>query len=499
VNGYAIYLVDTLGGRELIYRDPQMSCFSPIPIQPRPTPPVLPSALQANCKEGTFFVQDVYRSRPYGERQIKPGSVRWLRVIRIYPQPAAGRAYSSIVRDEVVKGIVGTVPVGADGSVAFRAPADEPLMFQLLDENGMAVMTMRSQTHVRPGETVGCVGCHEPRNTAPGPAGSARSKGLSLDPPAGPQYAGGFSFARTVQPVLDRYCIRCHGLEKKEGNLDLLGTPTLRPHIGYQLGFNVAYESLVKRREMIDMAAHEMSLTERFASLARAGRGKFGGPDQRRLGVNDLRDRYRQLAQDEWVALVWQGLETLSSTPQDYYAHAGRLAGYLLGEHSKHVVVDRESFDRIVQWLDLNGQYYGDYSWNRPERRSPSSEGERSLRRYVGAQCGACHATMADQPLAALVNIALPEESRLLKAPLSAQGGGWGQCKKEIWPDTAATNYQEMLRRVLETIGHPERADIAGTCAQQPCICGSCWVRSLRERRTGERATGKEANGEAGP
>ena len=30
---YGIYLVDSLGGRELIYRDASMSCFSPIPIQ----------------------------------------------------------------------------------------------------------------------------------------------------------------------------------------------------------------------------------------------------------------------------------------------------------------------------------------------------------------------------------------------------------------------------------------------------------------------------------
>ena len=62
--------------------------------------------------------------------------------------------------DGRIKGIVGTVPVGADGSVAFRGPADVPLMFQLLDENKMAVMTMRSQTHVRPGE-IGRASCRE--------------------------------------------------------------------------------------------------------------------------------------------------------------------------------------------------------------------------------------------------------------------------------------------------------------------------------------------------
>ena len=42
--------------------------------------------------------------------------------------------------------------------------------------------------------------------------------------PVGPQYPGGFSFARHVQPVLDRYCIDCHGLDDTAGELDLLGT-----------------------------------------------------------------------------------------------------------------------------------------------------------------------------------------------------------------------------------------------------------------------------------
>jgi hypothetical protein len=228
----------------------------------------------------------------------------------------------------------------------------------------------------------------------------------------------------------------------------------------------------VKRPELIALAGHEAY--------------NFGIPYRRPPGF-DFRVPYiPSPAGGAWVALALRDLETTSSTPRDYYAHAGRLAGYLLGEHKKHVVPDRESFERIVQWLDLNGQYYGDYSWNRTERRNPSSEGEQSLRRHVAAQCGSCHATMADQPLAALVNIALPDESRLLKAPLSARGGGWGLCKKETWPDTTTTKYQDMLRHVLQTAGLSARADLAGTCGQQPCICGSCWVRRLDARRTGE-------------
>ncbi len=50
----------------------------------------------------------------------------------------------------------------------------------------------------------------------------SRMEPIDLEPAAGPQYEGGMSSARTVQPVLDRYCIQCHGLEKKEKNVDLI-------------------------------------------------------------------------------------------------------------------------------------------------------------------------------------------------------------------------------------------------------------------------------------
>ena len=110
---------------------------------------------------------------------------------------------------------LGNAPVAADGSAAFRAPARQPLLFQLLDRNGMALMTMRSLVYLQPGERVSCVGCHEPRNMAPErPALAAAVQIHDLEPPAGPSYEGGLSFARTVQPVLDRYCIGCHGLDR---------------------------------------------------------------------------------------------------------------------------------------------------------------------------------------------------------------------------------------------------------------------------------------------
>ena len=58
-------------------------------------------------------------------------------------------------------------PVEADGSAYFQVPAGVPIYFQALDDDGLAVQSMRSATYVHPGERLACVGCHEDRSNAP--------------------------------------------------------------------------------------------------------------------------------------------------------------------------------------------------------------------------------------------------------------------------------------------------------------------------------------------
>ena len=386
--GYGIYLVDTLGGRELLYRDPAMSCFCPLPVQSRPMPATVPSVVAPQQADGTFVIQNVYRSASL----VPPGTVKRMRIVRIYEQPTAAVAARSVVDTQVVKSVIGTVPVRADGSVEFKAPARTSMLFQLLDDNNMSVMGMRSLVYLQPGETVSCAGCHEQRGSTPPVTRRFATHETGLISPApGPAYAGGFSFARTVQPVLDRYCIKCHGLDRKAGDVSLLGTRSAE--------YNEAYDALISRPGLVSLA--------------------------QRNEQSDV------------------------TKPGDYGARAGRLAKMLLTDHRKRAPLDADSFTRIAEWLDLNGQYYGDYSFQRPERQEPSAAGVAALRAQVAKSCGACHQAMAQQPLAALVNLAMPEESRVLQGPLAASAGGWGQCSKMVWSDTKDPAYLEMLAKVV--------------------------------------------------
>ncbi|MFH1924830.1 MAG: hypothetical protein ABIP48_33690 [Planctomycetota bacterium] len=81
------------------------------------------------------------------------------------------------------KRIVGKVPIEADGSAYFSVPAGRFVYFQLLDENDMMIHSMRSGTTVQPGETAGCVGCHESRLQSVPKASDDRYVPLALGRP----------------------------------------------------------------------------------------------------------------------------------------------------------------------------------------------------------------------------------------------------------------------------------------------------------------------------
>jgi hypothetical protein len=215
---YGIYLVDSFGNKELVYRDPEISCLRPIPLIPRCKPPILASNIKPSDKqqlpEATVSVMNVYESFkpfPAGTR------IKALRVWQIIPQsvPAVrnmGVQVPGTGSLNIGRYVLGTVPVEEDGSAHFVVPARLQVFFQVLDENGLAVQSMRSGTHFQPGEELACQGCHETKNRAPAPL---KSEPMAMKrPPSQLQSdvdgTNPFSYPRLVQPVLNKYCLECH-------------------------------------------------------------------------------------------------------------------------------------------------------------------------------------------------------------------------------------------------------------------------------------------------
>ena len=219
---FLLYLMDFEGNRELIYEGVN-NIFHAIPLKPRPTPPVIADRVawptvadRDNPKPGVIFSNNVYQNAP---PELK-GKAKYLRVMQIdsktytywYKRPyiSTGPVVSA-VQSEGVKRVIGTVPVEEDGSVSFYAPSGSALHFQLLDENMRALQTMRSFVGVMPGESRGCLGCHESHSRTPRqtekPAALLKAP-QTITPPSWPDNT--VSYARYVRPVLDQYCAKCH-------------------------------------------------------------------------------------------------------------------------------------------------------------------------------------------------------------------------------------------------------------------------------------------------
>ena len=72
---------------------------------------------------------------------------------------------------------LGTVPLAPDGSFYIEVPADRAIAFQAVDAEGRWELNEMSWIYVRPGEQRSCLGCHQPRQTAPACTAAA---GLAL-------------------------------------------------------------------------------------------------------------------------------------------------------------------------------------------------------------------------------------------------------------------------------------------------------------------------------
>jgi len=241
---FAIYFQDIDGRRELLAFDPRSPCNQSVPLTSRKRPHVRPSNVDYSRKTGTYYVKDVYFGP--GLKGIERGTIKRLRVVALEYRAAGigsnrngGPAGGALVSTPVsvdngtwdVKTVLGSVPVREDGSALFTVPARTPVYFQLLDERGCVVQSMRSWSTLQPGETFSCVGCHESKADA-SPMTGQFAKALEKDPLTLTPFYGparGFSFPKEIQPILDRHCIRCHFDRGKKRGAIKPREPRVRP------------------------------------------------------------------------------------------------------------------------------------------------------------------------------------------------------------------------------------------------------------------------------
>jgi len=325
---YSVYLLDSFGNKELVYRDPEIGCHNPIPLRSRPAPPVIPDAslpLAADAPaEAVVGVANVYNSsQPWPEGT----KIKALRIYQVLPLSVESAAVPHNTGLQIPQGsdsinlaraVLGTVPVEPDGSAHFTVPAGKELYFQVLDEQGLAITSMRSGTHFQPGEQAMCQGCHEPRPGTPSQSVPSDLMAMRRAPSRLQPDVDGtnpFSYPRLVQPVLDKHCVECHAKDPDEAprlDAELL----THPGGGWMNRQTVYYAS--------------------YLSLA----PKYGFYDYGGSG---------------WTDPKWY-----RTTPGEFGARASKLYQMLADGHHD-VNLSPEELHRITVWLDSCSLFYGVY------------------------------------------------------------------------------------------------------------------------------------------
>ena len=469
--GYAIYLIDVFGTKELIYRDPAISCFAPIPLRARPRPPVLPEVTpqaENRLTEGIPSGRVVRRTPETGQRSqldrrrrravaptpslasgvggavpgpsyatcilstvsygcdgIAPERIRFLRIAEPigwpYDNERGGQRYGEDHRyggpgaerknltSWTPLRILGDVPVERDGSAKFRVPVDTAVYFQILDADRMELRRMRSFISFQPGEQRACTGCHESRAVAPVPAQQASSIAMTREA-SDPQ----------PPPWGDRPVSFLRDIQ-----------PVLDRHCA-------SCHSGLKPAGGMDL----------FGGLISYDREVAG------YGHNRA---YETIIEKGLVSISAVRAQDASITPPlAYGSHKSKLITCLTdAAHQGKVQLTAEDRLRLVMWIDANAPYHDRFVNKRAAHPAYDLAGDQALLKDLTAvharRCGTCHkgdeVTRLDW-----IDLRDPARSLFLTAPLAREAGGSGKCSQVAYQDASDADYRAVRALVAGAV-----------------------------------------------
>jgi len=432
-----LVLLDDSGARSVLHSG-RTSVHEPRPVIRRPREHIIPPRMDPSKATGALLLTNVHIGR--NMMGVNPGEIKKLLVLETLPKPinyTGGMDPLSYSGTFTLERIVGTVPVEEDGSAYFELPANRAFFFVALDQNNLSVKRMQSFTSVAPGETTGCVGCHEHRTRTPPPvrrmAAASRTPSPLTPIPHVPDI---LDFPRDVQPILDRHCVRCHDYVNHPG-----GNP---PGAGPAAGgviltgdrgpmFSHSYFELTIRQQFVDGRNRAKS------NLPPRSIGTSASPLMKKIAGSHHGVRLPPEQTD--ILRYW--IESGAAYPGTYAAlGSGTIGGYA---QNKQVETDR-------QW---------------PEAKAAGEA--------IRSRCAACHDAATDKRLPMNLsdemgisfwrmnmvdpllphsrhrvwNLSRPEMSRMLLAPLAKTAGGFATCtpptSEPVFADTRDPHYRAIL------------------------------------------------------
>ncbi len=464
-NRFKIYLLDINGRKRLLYEDETLSCVFPIPLVP------VQDGLTDSLSRIKFYPDEKALETPddedaWGvlmlidvqeglEGKVKPGTIKSLRVMEQIrkTEDIVHRAYdqSPVMSygTYYAKRDWGTVPVEADGSAHFYAPALREIYIQALDAEGREVQRMTSALQLMPGENLSCTGCHESRDAAAPVAKRPIAATKAPKKPVSPDWllnrkrtnerldARVFDYPTTVQPLLDKHCIGCHEGADPAGGYDLSGDKTRY--------FNMSYDNLLGRSR--SYRQHDMEFGRMLPEEVAKG---------------------KPMVHFYW--LLWT--PSAVSEPYEAGSYASRLTEIIESDHYE-VKLSPEERRILYYWMDADVPYYGTYAHSRPGssgRRDrfadPQSGHHRrwfsdEFKDVYGRRCAECHHRNFEHDADwtgrhAWINLSRPQFSVALTAHQTKHEGGRGIPMGENGPQWSKTDadFKKMLQAIEK--GHED-------------------------------------------
>ena len=231
-----------------------------------------------------------------------------------------------------------------------------------------------------------------------------------------------FDFPRDIQPILDRYCVRCHDVKQHGTYTEGEETRPCGPLSG---GISLARD----RGPIFSHAYANLTMTAQFTD----GRDGNGNKAPRTIGTG--------------------------ASPLMDKVSSGRHHG---------VKVTARERDMVRLWIESSAVYAGTYA--------ALGTGMVQRKLNIPARCGRCHhndelgqtypglggggaAYGSPQTLKfnqqTLQNLSRPEYSRIILAPLSKKSGGYGLCEaksgKPVLASRDAPEFQSLLTEIRRT------------------------------------------------
>ncbi len=442
----AMYLLDRFGNKKCIFEPTGgVGAFCPQPFVPRKRPPVIatrtsngdwaPADLREQLltdpnwsKKGTMLLQDVYRGI---SPEISRGRVKHLAVMEqvVHTSPRGGAIGVGAIF--YVNRLIGRVPVEADGSARFEVPALRSLYFHALDKDGKMLMTMGSDFHAMPGERRGCVGCHEQRKGVGVTSVVVRPPLAARRPATRPKLPGWgtngiIEYEAVVQPVLDKYCVKCHSGAKPKANLDLTGSRTTV--------YNMSYMQLVDRA-----LVHFVPGTG-----ATHAQPSNGYDEQAPLSRGTLLSKITAKIENpkhSGVEIPWDerfGVYCWIDSNVPFYSHYRQMSPTILSEPARK------------ELLAVYNRRCGSCHDRRPRKDAISWLSKYNSWVHAGPRPGQWGVTESGLRVRHL-NLSTPANSMALQAPLGAKAGGLQMCVPTpggapVFADKSDPDYKRMLK-----------------------------------------------------